>query len=194
MARGGIVDLGKTLEQQRQFVRRDANPRVLHRELKSLAIERRDCQVHGAASRRELNGIAHQVEKNLLEVLGVQKHRTQRGIDAAGQGAAFACGHHGGVLGQNTHHLVQVNGCWTQLKLARFGLGKIEDVVHPVHQAQGVALGAVDLHMPVRWRGSRRRELLQGGENEGQGVRNSWLTVATKSLFAWLAVSAWLRA
>jgi hypothetical protein len=65
--------------------------------------------------------------------------------------------------------LVQVDWRWAHVELARFGLGEIKDVVDPVHQAQRVALGALDLGSPVLRRGACRRELLQRGENERQG-------------------------
>src|SRR5262249_12513690 len=61
------VELGKGNEHFRKIARRDADPRILHRDDKAVRVEG-GFYLHAASRRRELDRIGEEVEKDLLKL------------------------------------------------------------------------------------------------------------------------------
>lgn len=146
-AGAGAADPVEALEQARQLVRGDAGAGVGHGEPGPVA--GRGHPHLGAAGEGELQGVAEQVEDDLLPHLPVQGHRLgqRRAVHLQRQPCRLEGGpEHPGQLGRGTGEVDRFEG---GVRLPGLGTGDVQEGVDLLQQAQGAALGQLQLLAPL---------------------------------------------
>ena len=162
VARVGSVDLLEALEDRLQLVLRNAAPFVAHgHDVRVVGHAPGD--VDGGVGRRELDGVADQIDHRLQNAVGIDEQLRRRGVDED---------LHAGAVGHRLHRfagLLQQLGDWhrlsMQLHAARVHLLQVEDVVDQPAEAIGVGERDVEHALPFG-----RRIAEQAGAEEPDGA------------------------
>ena len=133
LARGGAVALREALEEVREHIGTDAEPRVVHRQLhqhvRAVALQALRLH-HYAPLPRELDRVSHEVDEDLPDAPHVAVQETRTPGVHADDGVDLL------LLGAGPHELEhvldrmpQVERGVLELELPRLDLGEVEDVV-----------------------------------------------------------------
>ncbi len=169
-ARRRRLGLGKTVEDVAAMFGRDADAGVAHGERDrqaALAAPGQPGRQHHLARGREFDGVAGQVEQDLLQAQGVAHQPRGQGRVDAEQHFHVLVAHVGRQdHGQVAPQLVQTERVGIERQLARLHLGKVENVVEQAQQRAGrrLGLGGVVVLAPVQGR------LLQQLQHAQHGV------------------------
>ena len=167
---GGRLGLREAAEDMAQVFRRNADPRVLHRKLDGRmglgqpGVAQRN---HHLPLRRELDGVAPQVDEHLLQPHGVaQQHIGQGGVNIKQHFQVFAAHvgrqHHREVAQQ----AVQSKRHALQRHLAGLDFGEIQNVIEQTQQRLGRPLGFAGVVLLA----CRQLGVLQQAEQAQNGV------------------------